>query len=214
MGNSLGRGRKAKVMKITGETFKIKTPAKARDVVHDYPGYVLLDSDAVKYFGIRAKPLEPEQELKRKKVYFLVQLPEFAAEKEPRTRRVRSGGIHMGARDRLECLMLSKRSVSDITAVARPWSGEQVSDGPAATGTGTARVKIRLPRAQVEKVMGENKDEVEVAAKILDLCRENSVDVTAVDGQRHVQWMPELASVAESLKPPKKRVSFVPGEEK
>ena len=73
----MGRTRKAKVMKIDGEIFKLKTPATANDVVKDYFSHVLLDSQAVKNFGLRAKPLEPHQELKPKRIYFLVELPKI-----------------------------------------------------------------------------------------------------------------------------------------
>lgn len=82
MGNTIGGRRKAKVMKIDGETIKLKTPIQASEVVKDYPGYVLLDSEAVKHFGIRAKPLEPRQQLKPKKVYFLVELPKLPDEEK------------------------------------------------------------------------------------------------------------------------------------
>ncbi|KAJ9173009.1 hypothetical protein P3X46_016187 [Hevea brasiliensis] len=208
MGNSIGRGRKAKVMKIDGETFKLKTPVTAWEVVKDYPGHVLLDSEAVKHFGIRAKPLEPEQELKPKKIYFLVELPKFPEEnKEPSrtTRRVRSG-IQMSAKDRLECLMLSRRSVSDLS-IARPLS-TQVPDGP-----GPVRVKMRLPKAQVEKLVEESKNEVEAAEKIVDLFMDNSGEVNGADVNRgQVQWRPELGSIGENIKPREKRVSFVPDE--
>ncbi|KDO63111.1 hypothetical protein CISIN_1g0323941mg [Citrus sinensis] len=133
MGNTIGGRRKAKVMKIDGETIKLKTPIQASEVVKDYPGYVLLDSEAVKHFGIRAKPLEPRQQLKPKKVYFLVELPKLPDE-EKITRRVRSG-IQMSAKDRLECLMLSRRAVSDLTAVnVRSSHGSEVAPG---TGDGS-----------------------------------------------------------------------------
>ncbi|KAE8713371.1 pyridoxal kinase-like isoform X1 [Hibiscus syriacus] len=115
MGNSMGGRKKAKVMKIDGETIKLKTPIRAWDVVKDYPGHVLLESEAVKHYGIRAKPLEPQQDLKPKKIYFLVELQKFPDDKAPR--RVRSGGIHMSAKDRLECLKLSRRTVSDVSMV-------------------------------------------------------------------------------------------------
>lgn len=170
MGNTIGGRRKAKVMKIDGETIKLKTPIQASEVVKDYPGYVLLDSEAVKHFGIRAKPLEPRQQLKPKKVYFLVELPKLPDE-EKITRRVRSG-IQMSAKDRLECLMLSRRAVSDLTAVnVRSSHGSEVAPGP---GTGQMRVKMRLPRAQVEKLMEESANDGEVAEKIVDLYVEKS----------------------------------------
>lgn len=197
MGNSIGRGKKAKVMKIDGETFKLKTPVMARDVVKDYPGFVLLDSDAVKHFGIRAKPLEPQQELKAKKIYFLVELPKFPEEKEPRPRRVRSS-IHMSAKDRLECLMLSRRSVSDLSIV-RP-SSSHGPDGPGGSSTGPVRLKMRLPKAQMQKLVEESNDEVEVAEKIIDLYMENPGEVDS--GRHHEQWKPELGSIRESFKAP------------
>ncbi|XP_050230540.1 uncharacterized protein At1g66480 [Mercurialis annua] len=207
MGNSIGRGKKAKVMKIDGETFKLKTPATASDVVKDYPGHVLLDSEAVKHFGIRAKPLESEQLLRPKKTYFLVELPKFPQEKvEPKitARRVRSSGIQqLNAKERLEFLMLSKRSVSDLSAVTPADQRDHL--GPAVgPNSGPIRVKIRLPKSQVEKLMEESRDDVEVAEKFVELFMENSGD------RRHIQWKPELGSIGENLKLPKKRVSFVP----
>ncbi|KDP22653.1 hypothetical protein JCGZ_02495 [Jatropha curcas] len=204
MGNSIGRGKKAKIMKVDGETFKLKTPAKAMDVVKDYPGHVLLDSDAVKHFGIRAKPLEPEMELNPKKIYFLVELPKLPEEKEPIsiTRRVRSG-IHLSAKDRLEFLMLSRRSVSDLSIV-RPLPSQIPDDGH--NGSGPVRVKMRLPKAQMEKLVEESKDEVEVAEKIVDLFMENSGD------RNRRQWKPELGSIGENLKPREKRVNFAPDD--
>lgn len=72
MGNTLGLGgkKRAKIMKINGETIKFKTPIQAKEVVKDYPGHVVLDSDSVKQYGIRAKPLEPFQNLEPKRLYF------------------------------------------------------------------------------------------------------------------------------------------------
>ncbi|PIN26776.1 hypothetical protein CDL12_00495 [Handroanthus impetiginosus] len=157
MGNNIGGGggggkKKAKIMKIDGETFKLKLPAKAMDVLKDYPAtYVLLESEAVKKFGIRAPQLEPEEELRPKNIYFLVELPEFP---EPRTRRARSVA-HMGsAKERLEGLMLRQKSFG--------------------SGSGPVRVKMRIPRAQINKLMEESKDEAEVAERILDLCLQSS----------------------------------------
>nr|GLL19292.1 uncharacterized protein At1g66480-like [Ipomoea trifida] len=157
MGNAIGGRKKAKVMKIDGETLKLKTPVSAFDVVKDYPGHVLLDSETVKRFGVRATPLEAEQELKPKKVYFLVELPKFPrGERVPR--RMRSAGVHhMSATDRLEALMKMRRSSSDVSAsVRREW--------------GPVQIKLRLPRAQVEKVIVESRDEGEAAEKIINLC--------------------------------------------
>ncbi|KAG5247309.1 plastid movement impaired protein [Salix suchowensis] len=202
MGNNLGGGKTAEVMKINGETFKLRTPARVTDVVKDYPGFVLLDSEAVKHFGIRAKPLEPQQELKANKIYFLIELPEIPEEKEARsTRRVRSA-IQMSAKDRLENLMLSRRSVSDLSMV-RP-SPSQTSDGQE-----PVRVKVRLPRAQVKKLVEESEDEAEVAGKIIELYMGNSGDVNGTDGHRHVHWKPELGDITESFRAThEKRVTF------
>ncbi|KAI3462596.1 hypothetical protein Pfo_019259 [Paulownia fortunei] len=158
MGNNIGGKKKAKIMKIDGEAFKRKVPATAMDVLKDYPtGYVLLESGAVKEFGIRAPQLQPEEELKPKKIYFLLEMPQYPEEKQPRTRRVRSAVHTSSAKERLEYLMLRQKSASDL-----------------GLGPGPVRVKIRLPRARVEKLMEEGGDEAEVVERILDLCLQNS----------------------------------------
>lgn len=157
------------VMKISGETFKVKTPIRAWDVVKDYPGHVLLNSEAVKRFGVRARPLEPKQELKPKKIYFLVELPKFPAEEEEKQvkRRVRSG-IQVSAKDRLECLMLSRRSVSDLTSV------RESSTTSSSSSEGPVRMKMRLPKAQMLKLVEESKDDVEIAERIIELYMVNN----------------------------------------
>lgn len=58
MGNSLGGKKTTKIMKIDGESFKLKTPVTAEEVLKDFPGHVLLESESVKHYGARAKPLE------------------------------------------------------------------------------------------------------------------------------------------------------------
>ncbi|CAO2829951.1 unnamed protein product [Amaranthus hypochondriacus] len=184
MGNTLGLGgkKRAKIMKINGETIKFKTPIQAKEVVKDYPGHVVLDSDSVKQYGIRAKPLEPFQNLEPKRLYFLVELPKFPNDHQHRTpRRVRSG-IHMSAKDRLESLMLSRRSVSDLS-IMRPAtrvmvdgsgsgsgseSSQEISDG--GVNSSGLRVRMKLPKAEVERLMNQSMDEHEVASKIVDLC--------------------------------------------
>ncbi|KAJ8567424.1 hypothetical protein K7X08_019632 [Anisodus acutangulus] len=164
MGNSIGGNKKkTKVMKINGEILKLKTPITTLDVVKDYPGHVLLESEQVKKFGIRAKPLEPQQELKPSKIYFLVELPLFPKEDittSKVTRRVKSA-VHMSAHDRLECLMLSRRLASDL-AISKSNNGAQV------------QLKMKLPRGVVQKLIDESRDEREVAEKIMDLCMPNS----------------------------------------
>lgn len=166
MGNTLGSKKTAKVMKITGEEFKLRTPIQAGEVVKDYPGHVLLESEAVKHYGTRARPLESNQELKPKRLYFLVELPKVTKDKN--ARRVRSG-INMSAKDRLESLMLARRSVSDLS-IMKPMSvlpEESTSENGGGSGV---RVRMRLPRAEVERLMKESRDEAEAAEKIVDLC--------------------------------------------
>lgn len=169
MGNSFGGKKNAKVMKIDGEVIKLKTPVYAGDVVKDYPGHVLLDSEVVRHYGIRAKPLEVQQELKPKRLYFLVELPKGAQEKAPR--RARSG-INMSAKDRLESLMLERRSVSDLSSM-KPVSSVQQGPINEAPKSGPVTVTMRLRKAEVEKLMKESKDEAEAADKIMDLCIAN-----------------------------------------
>ncbi|GAB4832397.1 hypothetical protein Ancab_006413 [Ancistrocladus abbreviatus] len=160
MGNSIGGSKKAKVMKTNGEYFKLKTPARAADVLKDYPTHVLLDSDEFLRFNLRAPPLEPEDQLKPKKVYLLFELPKFPGS------GIAFRSLSLSAKDRLDLLMSSRRrrSVSDVS-VAKKSAREFVD-----LGSRPVRVKVRLPRGQVERIMKESKDEVEMAQKIVDLC--------------------------------------------
>ncbi|KVI02777.1 uncharacterized protein At1g66480-like [Cynara cardunculus var. scolymus] len=158
-GGGCGRKKKAKVMKIDGEIFKLKTPIQVFEVIKDYAGYVVLESKAVKRYGIRANPLDPEEFLEAGKIYFLVELPKPPVEKKvvPVTRRVQSG-VKLTAKERLDCLMMSRRSASEVAF-----------GGGGLGGSGSVRVKVRLPKAEVDKLIGESRDEVEVAERIVDL---------------------------------------------
>ncbi|XP_010470524.1 PREDICTED: uncharacterized protein At1g66480 [Camelina sativa] len=200
MGNSITvKRKKAKVMKIDGETFRIKTPVTAREVTAEYPGYVLLDSQAVKHFGVRAKPLEPNQVLKPKKTYFLVELPKLPPETDNNKlpyRRVMSG-IHVGAKERLEMLMLSRRTVSDVT-IGRSDGG---GDG---FGPGHTSVRLRLPRSQITKLMEESNDDSEIADKILGIYMERSGEIGG--GRVGVDSRRKLGS--GEIKAREKQVSF------
>ncbi|CAI9768117.1 unnamed protein product [Fraxinus pennsylvanica] len=225
MGNSLGGKKTAKVMKINGEMIKFKTPVNAGEITKGYPGYVLLESEAVKHFSIRAKPLEPQQELKPKRLYFLVELPEFPQEKG--ARRVRSG-IHMSAKDRLESLMLAKRSVSDLS-IMKPHSIAFEESVRSSEENGAMRLKMRLPKAQVEKLMMESKNGSEIAEKIVNLYMVNKVDGgSAGTGsgtaepkrvqkgpllKQHVQWKNDDGIVNSSLKSRERHVGFLPVRE-
>ncbi|XP_076903269.1 uncharacterized protein At1g66480-like [Bidens hawaiensis] len=169
MGNSFGAKRNTtKIMKVNGETIRFKTPVNAGEVIKDYPGLVLLDSDHVKHYGARAKPLEPQEELKAKRLYFLVELPKLVEDKQQPTRRIRSG-INMNAKERLESLKLARRSASDLTFMKSP---SIMGNGG---GVDPMRVKLRLPKAEVERLMRESKDETEAAEKIMKLCMEKNV---------------------------------------
>ncbi|GFQ04562.1 uncharacterized protein at1g66480 [Phtheirospermum japonicum] len=66
----------------------------------------------------------------------------------------------MSAKDRLESLMLAKRSASDLSVMTPP-------------NGGGVRVRMRLPKAEVERLMAESKDGAEVAEKIARLCMES-----------------------------------------
>jgi hypothetical protein len=165
MGNSLGGKRKgAKVMQLDGTSFRVKPPASAADVLRDHPGFQLLESEEVKLLGARASPLAPDAPLRRGRLYFLVALPRRPARAGANMRRAWSGNLRVGARERLESLKLTRRSTSDLSSGLAPAS-------PLTPGGSTpVRLKMKLPRAQVEKLMGESKDGAEAAAKIMDLC--------------------------------------------
>ncbi|XP_071693831.1 uncharacterized protein At1g66480-like [Rutidosis leptorrhynchoides] len=164
MGNSLAgktRSKKAKIMKIDGEIFKLNTPIKVFEVIKDYPSHVLLDSKSVKQYGIRAEPLHSQDYLEGGKVYFLVELPKLpdtTDKKVVNTRRVKSG-VNITNKERLELLMMARRSVSEDM--------EKIGEG--LDGCGSVRVKVRLPKMEVDKLIDESRDEVEVVERIVDL---------------------------------------------
>jgi len=177
MGNSIGGKRKsAKVMQLDGTSFRVKPPAAASDVLRDHPGFQLLESEEVKLLGARARPLAPDAPLRRGRLYFLVALPRRAPAGP--MRRAWSGNLNVGARERLESLKLARRSTSDLSSLpahasasapTSPLPGGAASLLPSGSAT-PVRLKMRLPRAQVEKLMGESKDPAEAAAKIMELC--------------------------------------------
>ncbi|CAK8577445.1 unnamed protein product [Lathyrus sativus] len=211
MGNVFGSKKSIKIMKIDGETMKLKTPIKAEEVLKDHPGLVLLDSEAVKHYGVRAKPIEGHKELQPKRLYFLVELP-----KEIRPRRVRSG-IVMSAKERLDNLVLTRRSASDLSIMKqRKVDDDDDNDSGRGGGRGDrdggdvrvdengggVRLKVRLPKAEVEKLMRECKDEAEAAEMIMRLYKAN--------GSRENK----ISEVNEKVNTPRqKRVSFMPSNE-
>ncbi|XP_023643748.1 uncharacterized protein At1g66480 isoform X2 [Capsella rubella] len=159
MGNSLGSKKTTKIMNINGESFKLKTPVKAGTVIKDFPGHVLLESEAVRQFGVRAKPLEPHQNLESKRLYFMVELPRTWKERTPR--RVRSG-IQISAKERLENLKLSRRSSSDLSVMKT----EEVDDKEREVSS----VTLKLPKWKVEKLRKESESGSDFSNKMAALC--------------------------------------------
>lgn len=198
-------------MKINGESFKLKTPVRAGSVVESYPGHVLLESEAVKHYGVRAKPLEPQQELKPKRLYFLVELPKFPEEKA--ARRVRSG-IHMSAKDRLESLLLARRSASDLSIMKPPSiaAEEEKHEISENGGGGGVRVRMRLPKAEVERLIAESRNNDEVTEKIVGLCmaRSTAADGGAEPSENNVHRNGDRGVVKRGIKSREKRVGFLP----
>ncbi|CAL9105447.1 unnamed protein product [Musa textilis] len=178
MGNALGAKKKtAKVMKIDGTTFKVKPPARAINVLRDHRGHDLLESGEVSRLGLRARPLDPDAPLKPGKLYFLVELPTRRA-----PRRAWSGKLQVSAKERLESLRLTRRSMSDLSLAGRSFAAdvEEAKDG-------AVRLRMRLPKVQVEKLMQESRDAAEAAQKIMQLCVEK--DGAAAAAARVLQSM-------------------------
>lgn len=173
-------------MKIDGDTFRLQTPARVSDATKEYPGFVLFDSDSVKRYGVRVKPLEPNHILVPNLPTDVVAEEGHMSNKLP-FRRVMSG-IHVSAKERLEMLMLSRRAVSDV-ALAR-------SDGGNEIGPGQTRVRLKLPRSQIMKLMGESQDAPEVTERIIALYRESSREIQGGRDSNDFRW--ELG--AEDLK--------------
>ncbi|CAN6164347.1 unnamed protein product [Urochloa humidicola] len=170
MGNSIGGRRKgAKVMQLDGTAFRVKPPAFAGTVLRDHPGFQLLESEEVKLLGVRARPLAHDAQLRPGRLYFLMALPRPPAP----PRRAWSGALHVGARERLESLMLTRRSTSDLSLPASATAtapASPLSTTAASEGGGPVRLRMRLPKAQVEKLMAESRDGAEAAARIMQLC--------------------------------------------
>jgi hypothetical protein len=153
MGNAIaGKRRTARVMKVDGSTCKYRAPAAAGDALRDHPGHQLLESEQVRRLGVRARPLDPDAPLKPGKLYFLVELPRLAP------RRTWSGALTYGAGERLESLMLARRSASDVAATVK-----EAEDG-------AVRLRVRLPKAEVARLVEESRDAADAAERIMRLC--------------------------------------------
>lgn len=183
MGNALaGKRRVAKVMTVDGATFRYKTPALAGAALRGHPGHQLLEADEVRRLGVRARPLDRDAALKPGKLYFLVQLPRGGRgeddEQDLRApRKTWSGALHVGARERLESLMLSRRTVSDVaslmpSSVRAGKVGESMgrTSSVEAGADGAVRLRMRLPKAEVARLMKESRDPAEAAERIMQLC--------------------------------------------
>lgn len=187
MGNSIGGKRKgAKVMQLDGTSFRVKPPAVAADVLRDHPGFQLLESEEVKLLGARARPLAPT----RRSDAGGSTSSSRSRDAPPRAAATRLvGEPPRRRRERLESLMLARRSTSDLSSfpAAQASASAPTSPLPGSACSGAAtpvRLKMRLPRAQVEKLMGESKDASEAAAKIMELCAAAGAKSASVTPER------------------------------
>eukprot|EP01018_Ginkgo_biloba_P037660 Gb_25912 [translate_table: standard] len=212
MGNAIvssrGHGR-IKVMKLDGEILKFKAPMTVGQIVGDYPNHVILHSDAVRHLGVKAKPLDECTPLKPKHLYFFVQFPELEESRAPR--RVRSE-ITMSAKSRLECMLLARRSVSDISVMSSPTETKPrlMSVSPTQGDRDRAvRLKVRLTKAELAKIMSESQNSDETAERILSMCLSDCAQTQSED-QEIVPLKPALTeSIPQTCKKRQKsRVRF------
>ncbi|XP_062190914.1 uncharacterized protein At1g66480-like [Phragmites australis] len=172
MGNAIaGKRRTARVMTVDGATCKYRSPAVAGDALRDHPGHHLLESEEVRRLGVRARPLDPDALLKPGKLYFLVELPRLSSARRA-PRRTWSGALHYGAGERLENLMLARRSASDVAATVQAMAaaGSSPASSVEAAEDGAVRLRVRLPKAEVARLVKESRDPAEAAERIMQLC--------------------------------------------
>ncbi|TVU05783.1 hypothetical protein EJB05_48966, partial [Eragrostis curvula] len=182
MGNAIaGKRRTARVMTVDGATRKYRPPAVAGDALRDHhPAgrHQLLESEEVRRLGVRARPLDPDAPLKPGKLYFLVELPRLAAAGARAPRRTWSGALTYdggsGAGERLESLMLARRSASDVAATVKAMAAAAGAASPASSveagEDGAVRLRVRLPKAEVARLVKESRDAADAAEKIMQLC--------------------------------------------
>ncbi|KAL6596090.1 hypothetical protein ACP70R_047454 [Stipagrostis hirtigluma subsp. patula] len=184
MGNAIGgKRRKARVMTVDGATYKYRPPAVAGDALRDHPGHHLLESEEVRRLGVRARPLEPDAPLKPGKLYFLVELPRLSYSRSRVPRRTWSGALQYGggggggvagagAGERLESLKLARRSASDVAAAVKAMAAGAASPASSveAAEDGAVRLRVRLPKAEVARLVKESRDAAEAAERIMQLC--------------------------------------------
>nr|ABK23762.1 unknown [Picea sitchensis] len=223
MGNAIpSRGHKRiKIMKLDGQEIKFKAPMTVDEIMKKYPNHSVLDSEAVRHLGIRAKPLHESTQLEPKRLYFLVEWPKTKIINNiyRAPTRVRSE-ISTSAKSRLESMLLARRSVSDISAIgasngnrAGSLQYPSLTNSPSAqldqTGgeDGAVRLKIRLTKAQLSKFMSESQTGSETAEKILDAYLTNAEskpeeaeeeEGEVVPHSGSLPWKPALRSVQET----------------
>jgi hypothetical protein len=203
MGNAIaGKQRTARVMKVDGSTCRYRPPVAAGDALRDNPGHQLLESEEVRRLGVRARPLDLDAPLKPGRLYFLVELPRVP-------RRTWSGALTYGgtgAGERLESLMLERRSASDVADTVKAMA----ASAGAGAEDGALRLCVSLPKAEVAQLVKESRDAAEAAEKIMRL----SVDRDQRRQQRSstpatrlpppapaVLPLPAIASAARDKKP-------------
>lgn len=153
-------------MMADGTSFKLEPPATVSDAIANHPDHVVMESEEVKRLGVNAVALHPDHPLKPNKLYFIVKFPKVQPPSQAGNRV--NSGINMTANERLENLMLSRRAVSDITfmrttAVIEEEEGQEKEEG--------LRVKLRLPKSEVDRLVRENGgDKAAAATKIMELC--------------------------------------------
>ncbi|GLJ50391.1 hypothetical protein SUGI_1074050 [Cryptomeria japonica] len=192
---------RVKIMKLDGQLLKVKGPLLVNQILADYPGYVILHSEAVRHMGVRAKPLDGSATLNARHLYFLVQLPKL----ENQTRRVRSE-IPTNPKSRLESMLLTRRSISDISHTnCEPSSDTTISK--TSEDNGVLRIKVRFSKVQLLEMMAESQDRSETVERILNSCLNHAkfeqmergkVKKDLEPKEDNLPWKPSLESVPET----------------
>ncbi|XP_057853200.1 uncharacterized protein At1g66480-like [Cryptomeria japonica] len=188
-------------MKLDGQLLKVKGPLLVNQILADYPGHVILHSEAVRHMGVRAKPLDGSATLNARHLYFLVQLSKL----ENQTRRVRSE-IPTNPKSRLESMLLTRRSISDIShGNCEPSSDTTISK--TSEDNGVLRIKVRFSKVQLLEMMAESQDRSERVERILNSCLNHAKFQQMERGkvkkdwepkEDNLPWNPSLESVPET----------------
>ncbi|CAO2175330.1 unnamed protein product [Urochloa humidicola] len=211
MGNSIGgKRRRARVMTVDGATYKYRAPAAAADALRDHPGHHILESDEVRRLGVRARPLDPDAPLKPGKLYFLVHLPNLSSRRRA-PQRTWSGALTYnsgaggaaGAGERLESLMVARRSASDVAASPVAASAAYLeAEGGGGEDGGAVRLRVRLPKADVQRLVEESRDAAEAAERIMQLCVARDQDQQQRLHHRSAPGTPLVVPVTDMPPPP------------